>query len=633
VRAGLSCGLGLLLAGAVLHAALGAQVPDSVARKRPDSTTLKVPLPARGDSLLLDSLAKIAARDSARKAAIKADTIKPPLAHAEMPTEFGIARRLHWNRDSLFATGAITLADLLQRVTGVSTFTAGWVASPAIATYMGETRRVRVFYDGEEYQPLDPRSRGVIDLTQFNLWSAEDVTIEQAADEVRVYVRTWRVRNTTPETRTDASTGDQQTNMYRGFFGRRFVNGLALQFGAQQFGTTPPSILGSSSDQTGIIGRVGWASKSQLSVDAYLARISRHRGTTVRFSEFLAGDSLPSVNSSRSDAYIRVGFADPDTSRLWWQAMAIASKYAYTGIRDSTILNPQTAADTAFNARSLDTAVSRPQYLLTAGTVRGALRLSASERFFTGGQSRSTPSVRGSYALGRLGLSAFAEGKSADSVSRRDVSAQFAALSFLNFLGSVGQSSDSRVKDSSYTAKYLRAEAGLRIRNLWLIGGVLRRDSVRNSPPRIFDTAYTAREDGPATGTIAAIRGQLWRLINADVSAIRWNDTTGFYRPRYQTRSELFIRTNMLDKFPTGDLGISASLVHEYRSSVIFPFGAGTQRVPGYRTFSSLLEIRILSATISWQFRNFLGERYAQVPGFLAPRQTNFYGVRWSFFD
>ena len=130
-----------------------------------------------------------------------------------------------------------------------------------------------------------------------------------------------------------------------------------------------------------------------------------------------------------------------------------------------------------------------------------------------------------------------------------------------------------------------------------------------------------------------AIRGKLWRILHADISAIRWNDTTGFYRPRYQTRSELFLNTNMIDRFPSGNLGISASLVHEYRSGVNFPFSGGVVAAPGYRTISSLLEIRILSATVSWQFRNVLGERYSQVPGFIMPRQTNFYGVLLYFFD
>jgi len=152
------------------------------------------------------------------------------------------------------------------------------------------------------------------------------------------------------------------------------------------------------------------------------------------------------------------------------------------------------------------------------------------------------------------------------------------------------------------------------------------------SPPRVFDTTFTPRREPMATGTTVAIRGKLWRLVNADVSAIRWSDSLGFYRPRYQTRSELFIRSNFLQRFPTGDFGLMASIVHEYRSGTRFPVDQSDVAIlPGYRTISTLLEIRILSATVSWQFRNLLGERYRQVPNFIMPRQTNFYGVRWSF--
>ena len=634
-------GLGLILAGAVLQRPLHAQGTRDTVRTRRDSTTLAVPLPPRADSLLKDSLAKIARRDSIRKAQL-ADTIKAPLAHGELPADLGIAKRLHWTRDSLFATGALTVADLLERVPGMTTLHAGWIAAPAVGAYLGDVRRVRVFMDGFEYLPLDPRGGGALDLTQINLWGAEEASVEQGPEEVRVYLRSWRVRNTTPETRTDVSTGDQQTNMYRGFFGRRFTNGTALQFAAQQYGTNPGSALGGSSDQTGIVGRVGWA-KRQWSVDGFITRISRHRGVIYHeaFTGFTAtpNDSLLAVNSSRGDAYVRVGFADPDTSAIWWQAMAVTSKYDYTGVRTKTILNPKTAADSAFNTSPLDTATTRTQLLLTGGTTRGPLRLSGAERIISGGgRSFAVPSVRAAFAESRLTASAFVEGKSVDSVSRMDVSAQFAPTSFVAVLGSVGRATDSRVKDSSFTAKYARGEVGLRLRNLWLLGGMIRRDSVRLAAPSIYnptntDSAYVRQSEGAATGATVAVRGQLWRLIHADLSAVRWNDSAGFYRPRYQTRSELFVRTNLLDRFPTNDLGILFSLVHEYRSGVHFPVAGNVVTVPGYRTVSSLLEIRILSATISWQFRNFLGERYQQVPGLLMPRQTNFYGVRWSFFD
>lgn len=628
--------------------AAGAQVPvpkpkpDTAAKrdttaKRADST-FAIPVPQRADTLLRDTLAK---RDSTKGPIVKKDTIKAPLAHAEMPAELSIGRTLYWSRDSLFATGAVTLADLLERIPGLTTLHAGWISSPAVGAYMGDIRRVRVFYDGFEYTGLDPRNQGVLDLTQVSLWSVEDAKIEVTATEVRVYLRSWRVRNTTPETRTDVSTGDQETNLYRGFFGKRLDNGLAVQFAAQQYGTTPPNLLGSSADQTGVLGRVGWAN-SRMSFDAFLSHIGRHRGVILQaptgdqFGIPVSGDSIPSVNSTRSESYLRFGIGDPDDSPRWLQLMAVGSKYVYTGIRTLTIPNPLNPVDSAFNNTPLDTNVFRSQYIATGGVNLGPLRVSASDRIFAeGGRRINSPSVRGSYVVGRFGLSAFSQARDADSISRSDITAQFAPLSFINLLASAGRATDSRVRDSSYSASYLRAEAGVRVKKLWFIGGVLRRDSVRLSPPTIYSNSFVPAVDATpaATGATLAIRGQLWKFIQADAWAVRWSDTAGFYRPRYQTRSELFVRTNMLKRFPTNDFGLMFSVIHEYRSNVHFPMGDSVGTALGYRTISTLLEIRILSATISWQFRNLLGERYNQVPGYLMPRQTNFYGVRWSFFD
>jgi len=186
-------GLGLL-AGAVLQTPVRAQVRDTLPKKKDTTLTVRVPVgPERADSLLADSLAK---RDSILRARIRADTIKSPLAHAPPGAELSIGRRLSWSRDSLFGTGALTVADLVDRVPGATTTRGGWIASPAVGAYMGDVQRVRVFYDGFEMPALDPRTGNVLDLTQVALWSAEDAVVEQAPDEVRVYLRSWRVRNT-----------------------------------------------------------------------------------------------------------------------------------------------------------------------------------------------------------------------------------------------------------------------------------------------------------------------------------------------------------------------------------------------------------------------------------------------------
>ena len=569
-----------------------------------------------------DSLAR-------RQAAAKADTAKAPLAHAESPPVFGIASTMRWDRADLFATGAITVQDLLDRVIGVTTLRAGWIAAPAVAAYLGDVRRVRVFYDGVERDELDPRAGGPLDLTQINLWSLDDAAIEQGAGEIRVHLRSWRVTNTSPSTRTDVSTGDQQTNLFRGFFGRRYGRGEAAQFAAQEFGTTPPRRFGSSSDQLGAVVRAGWAS-GRWSVDVHGNRTSRHRGViTAEFS----GDSIPSVESTRMDAYFRAGYGDPDTSRVWAQALASFGKYDYTGIRTPLPAGTPVVPDSEL--ASLDTSIFRSQYVVSAGISRGSARVSVTERLRAGfGLRRATPSIRGSYARGPLAISAFVEGKGADSVAHGDVIARVSPGSFMTLLGSASRSADDRVEDRSTTTTYLRSEAGLRLRGLWFVGGIVRRDSVRLTGPRLFDTTFAATPSATATGVSAAIRGRLWGPFYANVFGIRWSDSAGLYRPQYQTRSELYVSTNLIERFPSGNFGLLGSIVHEYRSATRFPIATGgLDRTGGYRTYSTLLEIRIADAVISWQFRNFLGERYSQVPGFSAPRQTNFYGVRWQFWN
>ena len=588
--------------------------------------TLKVPIPAKGDTLIQELSPRGPAPPVVR------DSLKDPLAHSELPANVTLGSTVRWTRDSLFATGALTLADLLENLPGVGVYHAGWIAAPATAAYMGAFRHVRVFMDGMEYRVLDPRAGGVLDLTQINLWSAEEVAIEQTATEIRVHMRTWRARITTPVTRTDIATGDQQTNLYRGFLARRWDNGAAFQFGAQQYGTTPPSAFGNSSDQLGLVGRIGWAGK-RWSVDGFMSRISRHRGVII--GDENPGDSIPSVESARTDAYVRGGYGDPDTSRVWGQVIASTSKYNWIGNRTFSFANPRTPAESAFTFSSLDTSEYRSQYIASAGSVLGPIRASVSGRMFIGGGSNIfTPQVRASYSFPWGAVSAFAEGKASDSVARADLTARLTPLSFVSVLGSVGQYRDDRSPDTSITTAYTRGELGLRVKNLWVVAGLMRRGSERLAPPIEYDTNFTARIDGPATAITAGLRGQLWRLIHTDVSLLQWTDSVGFYRPQFQTRSELSVRTQLLDKFPSGNFGLTFAAVHEYRSGITFPVGVTSfDTVSGYRTISTLLEIRILTATVSWQFRNILGERYRQVPFFVAPRQTNFYGVRWEFFN
>src|SRR5262249_18830925 len=176
----------------------------------------------------------------------------------------------------------------------------------------GDARRVRLFYDGLELDEIDPRTGGVFDLTQVQIWTLEELRIERGATEVRVYMRSWRVERTTPYTRTDIASGDQSTNLYRGFFGLGSADGIGVQRAAQQYDTTPPLRGSPSSDQLSVLGRVGWAA-GRFSVDGFAIHVGRDRGTLFGRDVFgnVLPDSVAALKSSRTDAYVRAAYGDP----------------------------------------------------------------------------------------------------------------------------------------------------------------------------------------------------------------------------------------------------------------------------------------------------------------------------------
>jgi hypothetical protein len=166
---------------------------------------------------------------------------------------------------------------------------------------------------------------------------------------------------------------------------------------------------------------------------------------------------------------------------------------------------------------------------------------------------------------------------------------------------------------------------------------MLRRDSLLLVAPRVFSPSFAIVEEPAATGFFAKIDGTLYKALRANVYGIRWNDSSGFYRPRYQARSEIYLATNWLSRFPSGNFGILASLSQDYRSTTFFPVtvasGTSVTSVPDSRIYNFHLEIRIVSAILSYQFRNIRGDPYELVPGYIMPRLNQFYGVRWEFWN
>ncbi|MEJ7808993.1 MAG: TonB-dependent receptor plug domain-containing protein [Gemmatimonadaceae bacterium] len=601
-------GLGLL-AGAVLHDGLAAQVIPRDSLKR-DSVRAVADSSGRA--------AVGAQRDSTSADSSRADSVKAPLPRAELPIGIEASGAYHFDRAALFSTGALTLAELLDRLPGVTTFRSGLLGSPTHAAFLGDLSRVRVFYDGVEVDALDPRTGGVLDLGEVQLWTLEDVSIERGADEVRVHLRSWRVQRTAIDTRTDVATGDDDTNLYRGFFGRRFRHGEALQLAAQQYGYSGRDGFLGGGDQLALLARAGW-SRGRIGFDAFALRGRRTRDPQ---GQLFGSGSIPSLRGTRTDAYVRASYGDP-ADGSWLQAIAASLAFDET--------STHAVGDT------VDTLRSVAQYVVAGGVTRGPLRLSATGRARVGsGVTRSSVAGRAAYSRGPLALALYAEESSGDSASVEEAVVRLAPLPWLALTGALGRRHGGAGGAGGDARLAGRAEGAVRLGRLWAGGGLIFRDSTALLPGAlVYDPTYEASgESDRATAVFGTARGLVFKAIGVDAFVARWS-SVGAYRPQLQARGDLYLITNWKGRFPRGNFGFHGSIGYEYRTEALFPRSDGSADISSkYRGLNSLLEIRILDGAIFWQQRyRILPSRPEIVPGFGLPRQSSIYGVRWQFWN
>lgn len=585
-----------------------------------------------------DSLARLEAERLALLRAL-ADTIKAPIAGAEIPPSPAIGQRYAWDRNGLPSTGALTLGELIDRIPGVTAFRAGWITAPEMAAVNGRFGRVRIFLDGIELDPLNSRLGGQHDLSLIDLWHLEDATIEQGAEEVKVHLQSWRIRNTTPTTRIDIHTGDLQTNSYGGFYGKRFQAGHIVQVTGNRYATTDRR-TGEAGEHTALWGRLGTA-RANWTADVSALRSGRK--FTARTFEGAPDptDTLPTMDGIATVAIGRFAWGNPASTGPWLQALASAQSYSIRNppltVIDS-IAGPGGGGpggspdDPDTLTVPNDTTQSRPQFVLTGGITRGPLRLSATGRLRRWrGENALSPALRVGYESGPLMLSFLGERSPLDSVQRLEGGAQvnfggrFALQSVVSRFTPVGNA------DAPATLA-VRAEGGVRTGRMWFTVGALRRDTAFLPAAVALDTTFLAGSQGASNGLFATLRGKFFRDIGLDVSATRFPDA-GIYRPQYETRSRMYLDTDMRARFPSGNLNILLAVTHDYRSQVLFPTATGVVESPQYRLWSAELELRLLTATISFQYRNFLGAEYQQVPGFRMPSITSIYGIRWTFLN
>ena len=332
------------------------------------------------------------------------------------------------------------LTALLGRVPGLTEFTTGFLAAPALIASQGDLRRVRIFLDGLELDPMDRRARGVAPANDLPLHALEEIRIERGAEEVRVYARSWRVDRTIPYTRADIATGDQSSNLYRAWFGRRYDHGEALQVAAEQYTTQPNSRL-ASSDVLNVMLRAG-ITHGPWSADAFMERTHRNRAQYTGIGDVSeTQDTVPGIEMQRNTAYLRLGNGDPEAGR-WMQLLASANSYRLSARSSTNISNSAPSASDSLS-KLVDSLSYESQYLLTGGVARGAWRASGAERFrMGGGRTSHVASARASGSSGPLSLSFLGEGKSYIDPSRVEATGRLAGGNRLALVASVSRTGE-----------------------------------------------------------------------------------------------------------------------------------------------------------------------------------------------
>lgn len=615
--------------------------PDSVRR---DSAVVRTAADSVAASAAADSVtrARILARTDSIRQAILADSIKTPIARFEMPRSLETSDRLRLVGDSILASGALNLADLLDRVPGVTTYRSGWLAGLHVASYNGDVTRLRVFLDGVEMDAIEPRNDGALDLTDVPLWALDEIVIERMPGELRVWMRTKSVTSTTAATRVDIFTGDLNTNAFRAFFARRWRNGAIVQFGGQQIATqsgrvsafgglpTTGQRVRSDGEARAFMGRVGWA-RGKLSVDAFGLAGTRERDGHTPRPDF---DTLPAFKGQRREGYVRVGYGDT-TRGLWSHAMASAVRATMepteAATTDTVLVSED--GDTTYVVR--DTTRAQTQHVLAVGYRGGWWSASLTDRARpVRGTLQHAPVARAGASWGRLDVGAWMERHGRDSTDRMDLVARLRLFPWLTMTAarSTRAPSDSNLGPD---VSALRAEAAVRWKRLWVGGGLLREDATSYRNVQLIGAPSALLTSAAATGTLVSVRGPLYKDLRLDVQAINWN-AAQFNRAKMHVHAEVAMISEWRRKFPKGQFGINTRLIFDRRGGVPF-FYANADGEVDIRTtevaqvVTGLLEIRIQRGTLFYQYRNLTGGQYEQIRGITMPSAVQIYGIRWEF--
>lgn len=548
--------------------------------------------------------------DTAAQDTTGADTLKPPPQLVAMPRDslVGWSRGTwEWNRRALLASGAFSLADLLERIPSVLTIRSGVYAQPEVVLPPGGGfGRVEITLDGFPMQPLDGPT---YDLSGIELNQLERVRVERWPDRLRIQLWTFSPETPQSETQIEAGTGDQNTNLFRGSvrFPRLLGTPVAVAF--ERLGTD-----GIAPDGAG--NRMSIWGKWSLISGATGLQLELRRRTMSRDAGPGAG------NLARSDwvGRLRRELAPGLVAEAFVGASSVQDTVGSDLIRRSTL---QAGVRAAYRMGPLeaDGAVDHnTQDQLPPTTARASLALGPVGGLSGGGfvewqdwgANGSAFDYGARAALGPvLGVQPFVE-----------LSAGRTGVPFAGLPGPVFQDGRSlRAGVNIGWGGFQVGAAGIRLDNDSTRSLGLPFDDNTQSYPGASQDLLEVTARVPTGLAPIWLEGSLTRTAKPPET---------IYLPDQSWRVALVLHYLPL---ASGHLEIYSRLERQSRGAFLEPTADGSiVTIPPLNPWDYYLQIRVLTvrAFVRWQF---LGYRVLQydIPGHIFPVQRTYYGVKWTF--
>ncbi len=166
------------------------------------------------------------------------------------PTSRSPGLVVRWDHEELLATGALSLADLLEYQAPFVPARAGYFEGPQASVFAGAgPASLRLTIDGYEYVPL---LGGFLDWHQPAYVGHQRVRLIREPGGYEIATETYRRDRPEAYSRIEGSTGDPRHNIIRAYFASEFLGG-PLAFGFDRVSSATTAEIGST-DRTAILG-------------------------------------------------------------------------------------------------------------------------------------------------------------------------------------------------------------------------------------------------------------------------------------------------------------------------------------------------------------------------------------------